>query len=195
MLESTSQKLEDARVEIERLDAAQDGRSYREAFAAFVNHSRAVTNAMQKELRHKADGFDDWYGTKEVEMRADPLLKYFHNLRVEDFHREGNRLQFSTSFDFGAGRRLGPVPAPEAMLMSHDDGFYWVIDQGTPKERRIPLKAPQLFQTQAYLVDAPTTHKDKPVGTRSPRSLCKLVLEYMESLVFEAKKRFAETGN
>jgi hypothetical protein len=47
-----------------------------------VVFGRNTTWALQN-LRGKEPDFDNWYGLKQKEMRADPLMNYFHNLRTQ----------------------------------------------------------------------------------------------------------------
>jgi hypothetical protein len=47
-----------------------------------VVFGRMVTFALQN-LRSIANDFDEWYRPKQEEMRADPLMRYFHELRTK----------------------------------------------------------------------------------------------------------------
>ena len=73
---------------------------------------RAVTNVLQN-LRSTEQTFDAWYDPYVNEMREDPLLKYFYDLRSEIL-KEG-QLRTSSglyikSFSYLDRQRLGPPP-------------------------------------------------------------------------------------
>jgi hypothetical protein len=52
-------------------------------FCGVVVFGRSVTNAMQNLRSFDEKAFNDWYGPWEAEMRADPLLRYFYELRTQ----------------------------------------------------------------------------------------------------------------
>jgi len=61
-----------------------------------------VTFVLQN-LRTIAPDFDDWYGPKQEEMRADPLMRYFHDLRTEIEKQAGS------SYTIVQHRRHSPI--------------------------------------------------------------------------------------
>ena len=84
MFERSTRKLEDTRTTLEALRTSVDAVQLRAAFASFLSNSRAVTYALQNEGAH-LPGFTDWYAGKQAELRADELMRFFHEARTEDF--------------------------------------------------------------------------------------------------------------
>jgi len=60
-------------------------------FSAFVSASRSVTLAMQASLKG-VPGFDDWYKSAQILLKADPLAPFFVELRNEIVHTGANPL-------------------------------------------------------------------------------------------------------
>src|SRR5262249_12088167 len=94
---------------------------------------RAVTNVLQN-LRSIEAGFDEWYEGYKKEMAADPLMKYFYNLRSEIL-KEGvlkvsthtHLKHFRPSQDIG---RFGPPPpnAKGFFIGDHLGGSGWEVE-------------------------------------------------------------------
>jgi hypothetical protein len=55
--------------------------------SAFLAAARSITYYMQKQYRHR-NGFSKWYCPKQIDMEADPELKYLNKARVEAIHTE-----------------------------------------------------------------------------------------------------------
>ena len=47
---------------------------------SFLALARSMTNVMQKEFSH-VSGFDEWYSTKQEEMKKDADMKFFKKMR------------------------------------------------------------------------------------------------------------------
>ena len=187
MFESAVLKLEEARVILDQLQTATDSALFRSQFNSFLSAARAVTNALQKEGAD-VDGFADWYAAKQAEMRADGLMRFIHEARIEDFHQGKHRLTFSTYVAHMNTKDAGPPPAPGASLVIGADGVFWVVDSGTPNERRIPATGGTV--TVAIGIDnPPETHLGQRIET-NPIEICTLALTYLDSLVHEANTRF-----
>jgi len=89
MFNKAASKLEDARANFDSLTSAGDTIQFRSAFTSFLSNCRAVTFALQKEGAH-VEGFKDWYELKRGEMKADELMYFIHESRIEDFHGQGD---------------------------------------------------------------------------------------------------------
>ena len=188
MFAGAEQKLEDAWTILQQLEVAADAPAFRSLFNSFLSASRAITYALQKggaRLR----GFDEWYVEKQAEMKADDLLRFIHKARTEDFHEGKHRLVFDTYIAHLSGGEAGPPPAPGAPLIIGADGPFWLMDEGTPRERRIPVRRGS-FATRIAIANPPRTHMGSNLEQTDPLSICRLALGYLQNLVHEAKTRF-----
>lgn len=55
--------------------------------SAFITAARSITYFMQKEYVHNLR-FENWYNSKQEEMKKDTICKFFHNLRNANVHTE-----------------------------------------------------------------------------------------------------------
>lgn len=191
MFGRTTNKLEDARVTLEKLEKASDAQEFKALFNAFLSSARAITNGLQKDGA-KIAGFSGWYAEKQEEMRGDPLLRFIHDARTVDFHEGSHGFRFSTHIKHLSTDQLGPPPVPNAGIAVNASGVFWVVDRGTPKERLIPIKSGGTFSTNVSLVNAPGEHLGKKLEKNDPITVCSLALDYYENLVFEAKGKFKD---
>jgi len=54
--------------------------SFRHEFNAFLSSARSVTFLLQKEMKH-VTGFCEWWCIRQTNMREDPSMRFFHDLR------------------------------------------------------------------------------------------------------------------
>jgi hypothetical protein len=187
MFKGAETKLEDSRFILDQLKAASDAPSFRSQFSSFLNASRAITYALQKDGRH-ISGFNSWYQAKQEEMEQDELLKFMHTARTEDFHEGKHRLDFAT---YVRQLVVGPPPFPNADAAIGAEGPLWTVDKGTPQERRIPMRQSGDWLMLVKIANAPAVHRGRKLEKNDPLTLCHLVLEYFSELVCEAKIKFA----
>jgi hypothetical protein len=187
-------KLEDARVALERMQRSQHEQHFKEAFSSFVTSARSITWALQKDGKG-IDRFEEWYNAKQEEMKQDDMLRFMHDVRTADTHKGEHPLHFAQQLvgGFLAGPSEAPVPGAEMVFYN---GFYWVVDKDTPRERRLPLPvgggALQMLVRFEY---APPLHRNKPLIQNDPVTVCQLTLTYMEELVYEARATFPRVSN
>ena len=163
-------KLEDAVANLESLRAARDAVQFKAVFNSFLSNCRAVTFALQKEGAH-VQGFAAWYGPKQEEMKNDELLRFIHESRKEDFHEGAHRLRFSTYIQSLSSDSVGSPPHPQASLVIGAEGPFWLIHQGTPKERRIPIAHGSRHIIQVAIENPPKTHRGANLSAQDPVSL------------------------
>jgi len=168
---------------------AKDAATFRSLFNSFLSAARAITGALQKDGA-KLPAFTEWYRKKQGEMKADELLRFIHEARVEDFHEGRHRLSFSTYIGYLSSEEVGPPPTPGASLVIGPDGPFWLVDEGTARERRIPVGGGS-FITRIAIANPPTTHMGKRLQRTDPLSILTAALTYFENLVHEAKSGFA----
>jgi hypothetical protein len=125
-------------------------------------------------------------------MHADELLRFIHDARIEDFHQGKYRLRFPSAFiEHFSVEGAGPPPAPGASLAIGTEGPFWIVDQGTAKEKRIPVRLGGSWIVQVVVENAPSVHRGTKLVRNDPISLCELAIEYFQNLVYEAKSRFS----
>jgi hypothetical protein len=183
MFNNASNKLEDTRVLFDKLTQASDFVEFKSLFNSFLSSSRAVTYALQKQGK-AIKGFREWYSLKQEEMKNDELLKFMHNSRIEDFHKGVHKFACSTYIKHLSTNELDK-PGNASMIIG-SEGAYWVVNEGTSKERKIPVKGAE-YTISVSMRNAPTKHLNKELATNDPLTLCKLTIEYLEVLVYEAK--------
>jgi len=190
VFKSTTLKLEECSTLLDQLRTAQDTQLFRSLFNAFITAARAITNSLQVEGKN-IPGFDEWYATKQQEMRADELLRFIHEARIKDFHEGKHRLRFPGTYieHFSTGQ-AGPPPMPNASLVIGTEGPFWIVNRGTPKEKRIPIRSGGKWIVQVTIEDAPSVHKGIKLTRNDPISLCGLAIDYFQNLVHEAKSKF-----
>jgi len=190
MFNNAVAKLEDSRSILERLKVANDALAFRSLFNSFLSAVRAITYALQKEGRH-ISGFDNWYKPRQKEMRNDELLRFVHEARIEDFHEGKQRLTFSTHIQYLSAETVGPPPSPDAKLTVGPQGPFWVVNEGTPQEQRIPVKQGGDYVIRISIENAPEVHLGVKLAKNDPVTICQLALDYFTGLVYEAKSEFA----
>lgn len=62
---------------------------YNAYLGAFIETSRNITFVMQNE-GNKRNEFNDWYKSKQIEMKEDKLMVFFHQLRTYSVHTDNN---------------------------------------------------------------------------------------------------------
>jgi len=189
MFNGARSKLEDAYSNLDSMRKATNALEFRAAFNSFLSNCRAVTNALQKEGAH-IPGFRDWYAEKQEEMKSDELLRFIHESRKEDFHEGQHRLRFGTYIEYLSSAAVGPPPKPGASLVIGAEGPFWLVDAGTPHERRIPITRGSRHVVQVQIENPPTQHRGKPLAATDPISLCEAAATYMAELLHEAQTKF-----
>jgi hypothetical protein len=182
-------KLEDSRSILEQLKVASDALAFRSLFNSFLNAARAITYALQKEGSH-ISGFDNWYKPKQRQMRNDELLRFIHEARIEDFHEGKHRLTFGTYVQYLSAEAVGPRPSPDARLTIGPQGPFWIVNEGTPQQQRIPVKQADCV-IRISIKNAPEVHLGVKLAKNDPVTICQLALDYFTGLVYEAKSELA----
>jgi hypothetical protein len=190
MFDRAKSKLEDAHLNLASMRKATTAPQFRAAFNSFLSNCRAVTYALQKEGA-SLDGFSEWYASKQMEMKEDELLRFIHKSRTEDFHEGQHCLRFSTYVDHLSSTAVGPPPKPGASLTIGPEGPFWLVDQGTARECRIPVTRGSWHVVQVDIENPPAQHKGKPMAARDPITLCQAAADYMAEVVHEARTKFS----
>jgi hypothetical protein len=187
---SARSKLEDSRTIFEQLKQAMDAMAFKALFNSFLNSSRAITYALQKEGK-KLKGFNSWYEKKQEEMKNDQLLRFIHEARTEDFHEGKHRLNFATHIEHFSTALAGQPPTPNAAIGIGGEGPFWIVEPGTARERRIPIRQGGKYTVNVSIQDPPSQHKGTILFDNSPINICWLALNYFSELIEEAIEKFS----
>lgn len=110
------ERLFEAHYFIDQMESAGMGLEVGYNLNAFLSASRAVTFLLQKEMS-RVSGFAEWWADRQREMRADPAMRFFVELR--NFSQKAGRVRFE-SMGFGLERstylhvfRDGSIKVPE----------------------------------------------------------------------------------
>ena len=153
----------------------------------------AVTNVLQN-LRSTEPEFDAWYQPHVEQMRQDPLLKYFYDLRSQIL-KQGS-VAVSSSMTLSGNpmdimkRFKAPPRAKGFFIGDNFGGSGWEVeteDGGTEKYYvTIPGDIPSVkIDVNIHLVGLPKEHERTPAP-----DVCKAYLDRLSGLVAEARARF-----
>lgn len=155
-----------------------------------VIFGRNTTWALQN-LRSVHEEFDAWYAEKQAEMKADDLMKYFHDLRNDIEKRAKTPTTTSAhikSFSSSDMARFEPRPpgATGFFIGDQQGGSGWLVrtENGTEEPYYVDLPG-DIGKVDIHLVNAP--------GKAARQSAADLVEQYLQkigALVAEARARF-----
>src|SRR4029077_19190997 len=142
VIRAAEERLQTARFGVE--DMARPKRMQSGLYNAVV-FGRMVTFALQN-LRSVAPEFDQWYAPKQEDMRSDPLMKYFNDLR-SNIEKKVDRHTASQlkmrSFSTADIQRFQPAPpgANSFFIGDSNGGSGWCIERpdGTVEKYYVDL--------------------------------------------------------
>jgi hypothetical protein len=159
-----------------------------------VVFGRAVTNILQN-LRSTEPEFDKWYAPHVASMRANPLLRYFYELRTEILKqgtlKTGASMMF-TGNPMDIMRRFKPPPRAKGFFIGDNiGGSGWQVetDDGAIEKYyvTIPDDIPGVeLDVHIHLVGAPDEYKHAPAD-----QVCELYLDTLSKLLTDARRHFA----
>lgn len=150
---------------------------------SFIALARSITLVMQKEF-HDVSGFDEWYATKQNEMKNDDGMKFFLDLRNESLHEKsvGKILYKLTLLDTYTLKSGETCTWPA--LKSTNEGTLALDDKNKfLKINGIPRPDIRFEYTVDYFfVDRPNI---------SARTLCLTHFQKIDTLTTECNKKFS----
>jgi len=177
--------------------------AFSEAFSSCIMQIRSVGDATLKlnekvELKQLFDkhkivkyiewktGIEDFHKT----LNENEVIGFVHKSRIDNFHFGMSPISYALhGFNFSTDE-LGKKPSPDATWIIDGKGIFWLVNAGTPKERRIPCEIKDGFTFTASIINPPTMHLKKVLPSNDPITVCEIALNYYEELLFEAKKKF-----
>jgi len=217
MFENASDKLNDARIALERLQSlvtqpvvsniqiisgpqrsAGDAEgtlnpvAYAEAFSSCLAQIRAIGDAIIKNKNaNTLPGFGSWRDSKKTECQNDSLLRFINEARNADLHEGRCPLLFTMHpFSFESDR-VGPAPSTNAVLVIDGRGPQWIIDRGTPNERRSPVEPNGIIYYTVAISNPPVIHLQNPLSSTTPTAILHQAESYYSRLLYEARSTFA----
>ncbi|CAN1554733.1 hypothetical protein MCERH10_02341 [Caulobacteraceae bacterium] len=171
---------------VKSADELRSAKSFDDAMSAWSSFLSASSTIYAK-LEQGAKGCsksEPWFGTKRVLRKSDPLLRYILVSRNVDTHGIEDVTIKSSDNPFLNFNEMVPV------VVSFDDD-----ETGLPVELDAICAGPTLklnrVECKRYgAADPPGVHlgKDVPFGRDYPHAVAKLALEYLRSLIDEAKR-------
>ncbi len=161
---------------------------------------RAVTNVLQN-LRSTESTFEEWYGKYVEEMKSDPLMKYFYELRSEIL-KEG-KLEHVTQLyirDFQPSRdmrRFGPPPPNAKGFFMGDQygGSGWEVQLHDGSIEKLYVELPyDIAVASLHFPRPPENHLGSKMEDLSIEKLASLYFAYLDRLVVSAKEEFRIGG-
>ena len=155
-----------------------------------VIFGRNTTWALQN-LRSVHPEFQAWYLEKQAEMKADELMRYFHDLRTEIEKKASTPTSTSAHIKSFSGADMAkfeprPSGATGFFIGDQQGGSGWTVRTSDGVEERYYVALPEEIGTvDIRLPNAP--------GSAAHKSAADLVEQYLEkigALVSEAKERF-----
>jgi hypothetical protein len=183
--------VDDARAQLRLMLRSNDFDTLRSTFLSCVNALRAVEEALKAE-GNGAVGFEEWWHSRERDLRQDELMRFIHDVRIDDFHRaKGHRVLVGrTLVEHISTSELGERPPGANGLAIGPEGPFWVVDARKPTERRVPITSGGSWRLGISLATAPTSHDGKPLDRNDPFTICSLGIEYLFRVVVQARTRF-----
>jgi len=160
---------------------------------------RIVTSRLQL-LRSADHHFDEWYAPHQEEMAADPLCRYFYELRTAIEHQiPPEPTHYGTHIEYLDMRDLTPLwaaapPGARSLFIGDSqgrNGFEVELPDGTVETYYIELPPGVHVRDLKTLPNAPTAHLGRPIVDASLETLASLYLAYLSNLVQSAASEFA----
>jgi hypothetical protein len=157
-----------------------------------VVFGRNATWALQN-LRNVIPEFDEWYNAKQEEMKADPLMRYFRDLRTTIEKKASTPTTVSVyikSFSAKDIERFKPAP-PEAVgffIGDQSGGAGWEVKKPDGSVEKYYVELPDdIGAIDVHLADAP----EEVAQGRTASELVEQYLSRVGAVIREARQKFA----
>ena len=159
-----------------------------------VMTGRTVTFVL-KNMQHVAPNFQTWYKPWEDEMRQDPLLRYFKDLRnkIEKQGREGAVNNLYINF-FNTSRDVPPAPPGATSFFMGDEngGSGWEVRLEDGSIQKIYIELPErMGRTWFSFEGLPDEHLGSSITDDTLENVSRLYVNYLQRLVSAAEEEFS----
>lgn len=201
VIERARMRLDDARDSLRDLRTEGRPELRLRAFRRLVRDSREVTFTLQRMSGVDGVGknvWSDWYSPFQEEMKADPLLRAFHELR-NYFEKQGGTSPGPMSVTIGNLNMrelryyfLQPHGASNFFIGDHLGRSGWEIrlPNGRNEYRYVDLPTRWGVQVSFELRDKPESHLGTDVRGKPLDALAELVISYLDRLLDDAEDAF-----
>ena len=146
-----------------------------------VIECRRSTFVLQK-LSSRVDGFDTWYEPRRSALAADPLMRYFHDLRNQ-IEKEGLPGTMAEIVDRESGGTIADVACGE------DRHGIWVagaVRTGVAYNAGTSMDAADRLDLANFrLPDPPSTHRGATLNDRRFATLARLAIDFLREEVID----------
>ncbi len=160
------------------------------ALGDFLAEARSLHDVIGNE-GNRLSGFTEWWARRKEELKRDPLMKWAHTAREEDFHGgvpsiEVIGWEIRGGFEYDESKR----PADANQMLS-DRGMFWVSGPGTVSERiqRAALRVGSHTQ-HISITGMPADVPHRPESSADLIDLCRQIMERNQALLHAVKQRF-----
>ncbi len=192
-LGKTRAKLEEAQHLSDTLESPQirDNRPvFRALFFAYISALYSLRESLKKVCPVYDGKLKDWWAVriKELATRGE-LLSYLLEIGNRDKHNHENFLRYPANITYiKISYQLPPGwPPGKYPVVISGEGNFAMFDVGKKTFRRIPLGLSQ-GEYKVDLIGAPARHLGVAITDPDVLSLCRLVREYFEEVVFRAEQ-------
>jgi len=193
ILQKAEETLRTAQMGLDDLKSSQPERRL-PGLRNLIVFGRAVTNVVQN-LRSTEANFENWYKKFVDQMRDDPLMKHFYNLRSEIL-KEG---ETSTSLTINIGHfnsdEIAQYPRPPGatsfFIGDQTGGSGWIVElsNGITEKYYVQLQNDTIETTLSFQ-NPPNSHLGNDISDKSIEKQCELYLKYLQNLIRDAKNEF-----
>lgn len=206
VLAATSQTLAFAQIAHSDLVQSEERIRQVKGLMDVLVYGRAVTNVLAHIKTFDPKGWEEWYAPREIEMRTDPLLKYFYERRTIALKDgtiavyETNRLETEPDYPPMGFTSLGSTEetlpgaslAPQYFYKSSVIKTHYPT--GGTRYTYVPLPTKQSGRL-LMLANPPTEHLGAPLVDLSAQMLANHYIHYLGDLVRDAIARFSPSNS
>ena len=193
VLQKTRATLRRVELALDNFPNAPDRERQVAAMHNVVRTGRSVTFVLQN-MQNMAPGFHAWYMPWQEEMRKDPLLRYFKDLRnkIEKQGREGV-VNITHINSFNTSRDMPPAPPGSVSFFIGDEngGNGWEVQLEDGTTQKIYIELPESIGRSWFAFeDLPDEHLGSPIVEDTLEGVSRLYVQYLRRLVEAAEKEF-----
>ena len=165
-----------------------------------VVFGRAVTNVLQN-LRSTEPSFDTWYKPVQEQLAADPLMKFFYELRTRILKQGDSGVggyAHIKSFQFPLDmKKFGPPPPNAKNFFIGDSvgGTGWEVEVSPGNMEKYYVDLPsEIGASGLYFRDAPSLTQDSQPTDADVIALSERYMSQLEQVVESAETQFERSG-